>query len=167
MQRRRSAKISRHLFKIITRLRIEKRLERSKDARGQQIAFISADDFERLKEYLVSPYSPRDASDIIDSASSGVFYLIQLEPQHDPNRFKLGFATNIEERLRSHRTAAPFSKVIKTWPCRLLWEKTAIESISRGCERIHTEVFRGENIETILTRCEHFFALMPSLETND
>jgi hypothetical protein len=94
----------------------------------------------------------------------GVFYLIQLEPEHDPGRFKLGFATNIEERLRSHKTAAPFSKVLKTWPCKLLWEKTAIECASQGCARLHTEVFRTESIDEVQSRCEQFFKLMPEFK---
>ncbi len=96
--------------------------------------------------------------------SGGVFYLIQLEPMHDPGRIKLGFATNIKERLRSHKTAAPFSKAVKTWPCKLLWEKTAIDSVSQGCEKLHTEVFRSKSIEVIQSRCEKFFALMPTIE---
>ncbi len=152
-----------HIFKVIDRLGIEKRLEKSAGARGQKIAYISADDFDRVREHVQS-IGAENATAFIDSASSGVFYLIQLEPEHDPARFKLGFASNLDERLRSHKTAAPYSKVIKTWPCKLLWEKTAIESIARGCERVHTEVFRGETIEVILDRCEQFFALMPSLE---
>lgn len=94
----------------------------------------------------------------------GVFYLIQLEPEHDPGRFKLGFATNIEEGLRSHKTAAPFSKVLKTWPCKLLWEKTAIECASQGCVRLHTEVFRTESIDEVQSRCEQFFKLMPEFK---
>ena len=94
----------------------------------------------------------------------GVFYLIQLEPEHDPGRYKLGFATNIEERLRTHKTAAPFSKVLKTWPCKLLWEKTAIDSVSQNCVRLHTEVFRSESIDDVQSRCEQFFKLMPKIK---
>lgn len=148
------------IFKIINRLGIEKHFEKSDSANGQKIAFISEDDFELVKEHVQSS-SPASATASIDSASGGVFYLIQLEPEYDPSRFKLGFTSDINERLRSHRTAAPYSRVIKTWPCKLLWEKAAIESIARGCEQVHTEVFRGE-IEVILDRCKQFFALMPS-----
>ena len=139
------------------------------ESRGQKVAHISAQSFEQLQEYFASAdyVGEGNGNGRVDSSTSGVFYLIQLEPERDPLRFKLGFATNIEERLRSHKTAAPFSVVIKTWPCRFMWEKTAIESISRGCERIHTEVFRGEPIEVILERCEQFFALMPSLDETE
>ena len=149
------------IFKIIKRLGIEKRFEKSDAAGGQKIAYISGGDFEIVKEHVQSS-GKTSSIPFLDSASGGVFYLIRLEPEHDPTRFKLGFTSNIDERLRSHRTVAPYSKVIKTWPCKPLWEKTAIESIARGCEKVHTEVFRGE-VEVILDRCEQFFMLMPPL----
>jgi hypothetical protein len=93
----------------------------------------------------------------------GVFYLLLLEPDHDPGRFKVGFAINLPDRLRALRCSAPFAIVIKSWPCKNLWEKTAIECVSEGCERLHTEVFRTASIETVIAKCESFFALMPKL----
>ncbi len=149
-----------HIFKILGRLGIETVKEKCRTARGQKIAYITTDDYDRIKEYLAGTENdskvPATQPDV-----SGVFYLIQLEPEHDPGRFKLGFATSIQERLRSHKTAAPFSKVLKTWPCKLLWEKTAIECASQGCVRLHTEVFRAESIGEVQSRCEQFFKLMP------
>ena len=159
----RLGKNKQHVFKVLGRLGIENRLERSAAARGQKIAYISAADFEKIREYFET-FTDEDVPALVDSSAKGVFYLIQLEPEHDPSRFKLGFATNIEERVRSHRTAAPFSKLIRSWPCKLLWEKTAIESVAYGCKKIHTEVFRGENIESVLARCEKFFAIMPPID---
>lgn len=154
-------KDKKYIFKIINRLGIDKSLEKSSEARGQKIAYITYSDFERVKEYIIS--SNTEQQEIVDSSSGGVFYLIQLEPEFDPSRFKLGFATNIEERIRSHKTSAPYSKIVKTWPCKLLWEKTAIESVTQGCEQVYTEVFSGD-IESVCKRCDNFFALMPCLE---
>ncbi len=152
------------IFKVIDKFGIETVLEKSKEARGQKIAYISMEDYDRIKNYIAgSNYEPYGSSPQPDIG--GVFYLIQLEPEHDPGRFKLGFATNIEERLRTHKTAAPFSKVLNTWPCKLLWEKTAIDSISRGCVRIHTEVFRTDSINEINSRCQQFFELMPVINS--
>ena len=152
-----------HVFKIIRRLRIETVKEKSNDARGQKISYITTDDYNRIREYLAGA-EDNSAASTTQSDVGGVFYLIQLEPEHDPGRFKLGFATNIEERQRSHKTAAPFSKVLKTWPCKLLWEKTAIECASQGCVRLHTEVFRTELIDEVQSRCEQFFKLMPEIK---
>lgn len=152
-----------HIFKLLDRLGVERILEKSASARGQKIAYVKPEDYERVKEYFSGVDSETSGLNV-DSNTGGVFYLIQLEPDHDSGRFKLGFATNIEERLRSHKTAAPYSKVLKTWPCKLLWEKTAIESVAQGCERLHTEVFRSESIEEIKLRCDQFFSLMPVLK---
>mgnify|MGYP001764822705 CR=1 FL=1 len=151
-----------YIFKILGRLGIDTVKEKNSAARGQKIAYITSDDYERLKEYLggTEP-EPGLVPTLAQTDVGGVFYLIQLEPTHDPGRFKLGFATNIEERLRSHKTSAPFSKVLKTWPCKLLWEKTAIDCASQGCVRLHTEVFHTDSIDEVLSRCDQFFKLMP------
>lgn len=147
------------IFKILGRLGIETIKEKSVNSRGQMIAYVTSDDFDRIAEYFVEAES--EFITTVQSEIGGVFYLIQLEPEYDPGRFKLGFATNIEERLRSHKTAAPFSKVLKTWHCKLLWEKTAIECVTQDCDRLHTEVFRSKSIAQVQARCEQFFALMP------
>ncbi|MBX9917461.1 MAG: hypothetical protein K2Y07_09535 [Nitrosomonas sp.] len=161
-------KLGRHkayIFKVLGRLGIDTVKEKSSTARGQKIAYITIDDYKRIKDYLSEIES--DQTSLIQQPDvRGVFYLVQLEPEHDPGRFKLGFATNIEERLRSHKTAAPFSKVLKIWPCKILWEKTAIECVSQGCTRLHTEVFRTESINEVQSRCEQFFKLMPQLGLN-
>ena len=153
-----------YIFKILGRLAIETVKQRNSAAKGQKIAYITIEDYDRIKEYLVETGNNPDVS-TPQSDIGGVFYLIQLEPEHDPGRLKLGFATNIGERLRSHKTSAPFSKVLKTWPCKSLWEKTAIECASQGCVQLHTEVFRTESIDEVTSRCEQFFKLMPALKT--
>jgi hypothetical protein len=149
-----------HVFKLLKRLGIVSKLERSRSARGQKIAYITVDDFELLRrETAIGDDASCESG--VQPDTGGVFYLIQLEPQHDPGRFKVGFATNIGERTRAHRTAAPYAKVLKTWPCRLLWEKTAIDCVCQGCEKLHTEVFRTDSIDEVMRRCEEFFKQMP------
>jgi hypothetical protein len=97
---------------------------------------------------------------------SGVFYLIQLEPDHDPGRFKVGFAANISERLRAHRCSAPFAIVAKKWPCKRLWESTAIDCVTADCEQLHTEVFRYNDLDSVIAKCNQFFAIMPACSGN-
>lgn len=128
------------------------------------MAYVTTEDYKRVTEYFSGSASKRPET-VVDSDAGGVFYLIQLEPEYDPARFKVGFATHIEERLRSHKTSAPFAIVLKTWPCKLLWEKTAIECAAQGCDRLHTEIFRSESIDEIQSRCDQFFALMPDIKT--
>lgn len=162
------------VFKVLRRLRIETQKRRSSSSGNQLVAYITQDEFRRVSEELSSSPKRRivendDSAEIeaYVSAEIGVFYLIQLEPHLDPSRFKVGFAVNMPDRLRALRCSAPFASVVKTWPCRRLWEKTAIDCVSNGCERLHTEVFRITSLESVTNRCEQFFALMPSAVTLD
>jgi hypothetical protein len=153
------------ILKIIKKLNIATIKQRHSEHRGQAISYITPEDLTRLATYFSNNKKSLDEvaidhSNEIDLSDTGVFYLIQLEPNHDPGRFKVGFATIIDERLRKHLCSAPFSTVIGTWPCRRLWEQTAIDYVTADCEKIHTEVFKTNTIESVKIKCEQFFSLM-------
>ena len=158
------------IFKVMKRLGIHAQKRRDSNHGNQFAAYLTHADFVRVKEALIAAISDRsregeiDNEDAFISAEIGVFYLIQLEPDHDPLRFKVGFAANINERLRALRCSAPFSMVVKSWPCRRLWEKTAIDCVTFGCHRLHTEVFRCSSLEIVIAKCEQFFGMMPSIQ---
>jgi hypothetical protein len=134
------------VFKAIKRLDITPEMERGNaQNRGQSVAFITNEEAARVLEVLSTGRRSQNRTDgeggeLPEAAlyDVGVFYLLRLESQHDPNRFKVGFASNLSERLRQHKCSAPFTEVIKTWPCRRLWEKTAIECVTVNCERLHS-----------------------------
>jgi len=78
----------------------------------------------------------------------GVFYVVQLVPDLDPRRLKLGFAVDVNERISQHRTAAPTAACLRTWPCRRSWESTAIDCITRaGCRLIVNEVYEADDLK--------------------
>lgn len=92
----------------------------------------------------------------------GYFYIIQLVPEALPNRVKIGFADNIDQRLNEHRTAAPTAKLLKAWPCKRSWDYAVMDSITReGCKLVLNEVYEGD-ISGFLERGEQFFAFMPN-----
>jgi len=162
-----------YIFKVLKRLGIESTKLRSTANRGQTIAYITTDEFSRIRTEIrsdvVSNDLDEDANSVVSNAAlaeMGVFYLLLLEPDHDPGRFKVGFAVSLPERLRALRCSAPFAKVMKTWPCKRLWEKTAIECVTDGSERLHTEVFRTDTIDNVLSRCDGFFNLMPKIPSS-
>lgn len=158
------------IFKVMKRLDIHAHKRRDSNSGNQVVAYLTHDDFIRVKETLIAGSSDKSEEgesgngDAFISAEIGVFYLIKLEPDHDPLRFKVGFAANINERLRALRCSAPFSIVVKSWPCRRLWEKTAIDCVTFGCDRLHTEVFRCSSLETVTAKCEQFFGMMPPIQ---
>ena len=106
---------------------------------------------------------PSDNSD----SELGMFYLMLPEPELAPTRFKLGYSKSPEGRRRQFLTAAPFIRIERAWPCKSLWEKTAIDFISQGCERLNTEVFKAGDIGTVIERADSFFALSPPLENQE
>ena len=154
------------LFKIIKRHNINTIKQKSSAHRGQLISYITSKDFDLIAELQKTSATHKQDSTGAKStqADHGVFYLIQLEPEHDPGRFKLGFASNMPERLRAHRCSAPFASIVETWPCHALWERTAIDCVTQECEKVHTEVFRSKDIESIKSKCIQFFSLMPPLK---
>jgi hypothetical protein len=160
------------IFKIMKRLGIHAHKRRDSSTGNQVASFLTLEDFQRVKEELIAVASGKgeiddedgSTEDVFVSAEIGFFYLIQLEPEHDPLRFKVGFAANLNERLRHLRCSAPFATVVNSWPCRRLWEKTAIDCVTVSCERLHTEVFRCPSLEVIKTKCDQFFGMMPQVQ---
>ncbi|OPY80312.1 MAG: hypothetical protein A4E70_01797 [Syntrophus sp. PtaU1.Bin005] len=152
------------LFKIIKRLGVNTSKERNSSHKGQAITYITEADFDLIASQIHTQ-GKKDSEEPSTSSQidRGVFYLIELEPAHDPGRFKVGFASNMPERLRQHRCSAPFAIVIATWPCHILWEKTAIACVTQKCEKLHTEVFRAKDIAGVKEKCDQFFSLMPAL----
>jgi hypothetical protein len=118
------------VFKIIKRLGIETQKLRSSNHRGQFISYITLEESRLVANELLSLTSQAKSNNDTDTAlpealsdDQGVFYLVLLEPNHDSGRFKVGFATSLSERLRALRCSAPFTKVVRTWPSKRLWEK--------------------------------------------
>jgi hypothetical protein len=77
---------------------------------------------------------------------------------------KVGFTMDLDGRLQKHRCAAPFAQYLKSWPCKRVWARAAIDCVTNGCERLHTEVFRAASLEQMATRAQTFFSIMPRLE---
>ncbi len=160
------------LFKVLTKLGIRPTLRRESARRGQNVATITQAEAMRIRQALaraeaddqgtLGPVAtglrPYETGDEV-----GVFYVVQLEPQHDQGRFKVGFTTELEGRLRKHRTSAPYARCEKSWPCRRAWERAAIDCVTSGCKQLHTEVFRTASLTGVVQRADDFFSVMPKL----
>lgn len=157
------------VFKVLKRLGIEPKKLRNSSSGNQLVAYITQDELRAVRGELVlmaETGQSEGSTEIGDlgSVEDGVFYIVQLEPDLDPGRFKAGFAAGMSDRLRQLRCSAPFASVVRTWPCRRLWERTAIECVSAGCERLHTEVYRTIALEEVVDRGERFFGVMPAVQ---
>jgi hypothetical protein len=103
------------------------------------------------------------ASTVAAVSDVGVFYVVQLVPDLDPRRLKLGFAESLEQRLSQHRTAAPTARVLRAWPCKRSWEPAAIDALTcQRCRLILNEVFECDEPEALVKRGEAFFTMLPA-----
>ncbi|MCZ6655315.1 MAG: hypothetical protein O7D91_20095 [Planctomycetota bacterium] len=162
------------IHRIVKRLDTEGKKRRDRSRANQLVTYISQAEFAlvarevaRGKTRIPSGQSDADGNEDFISSEQGVFYLVQLEPEHDPNRFKVGFAGNMPERLRALCCSAPFVKVVKTWPCKRRWEKTAIDFVTWDCNQLHTEVFRHDLLDDVIAKCEEFFRISPPVDARD
>lgn len=159
------------IFKILKRLGIQPTQRRESSRGNQNVATVTVSEAATIREDLrrSSDSKPNAEGPLAEAASIfyaddiGAFYLIQLELDHDPSRFKVGFATEIEGRLRKHRCSAPFARCLKSWPCRRTWERAAIDCVTERCEQLHTEVLRAVSLDRVTARAEAFFSVMPAL----
>lgn len=155
------------LFKLLKRLGIAPTQRRDGDRRGQNVAVVTVAEASAIRAELarLTSVGPDGSEPFVLAEDVGFFYLIGLEPAHDPGRFKVGFTTELDGRLQKHRCSAPFAEYVKTWPCRRVWERAAMDSATDGCEKLHTEVFRATSLEAVERRADRFFAIMPNLRS--
>lgn len=136
---------------------------RTPESRGQLSLALSPEDVEAVRELrmragFLHGKKPR----AILNDKQGWFYAIQVIPELAPNRIKFGFSSNVDARLQAHRTSAPTAHLVKKWPCERCWENAIIASVTRmDCQLVANEVYDCGNLDTLISRCDDFFAIMP------
>jgi hypothetical protein len=155
------------IFKILPRLGIRASQRREPERGNQNVATVSTSEAAAIRaeiQKVAQPLATNAMPGLSYSDDIGFFYLIQLEPDHDPGRFKLGFTMDLDGRLQKHRCSAPFASYVKTWLCKRTWERAAIDCCTAACEQLHTEIFRAASLVEVAERASAFFSLMPALE---
>lgn len=134
---------------------------RTRDS-GSQLCFaVSVEDAETIRTLRSQQGFQADISAVID-ATDGYFYIVQIAPDLDPHRVKLGFANDVSRRLGEYRCLSPTANVVRCWPCQRAWEVAAIASATRtGCEQIGQEVYQCEEVLQVVAQAEDFFTIMP------
>lgn len=161
------------IFKILPRLGIRPTQRREPGRKNQNVATVSQGEAAAIRAEIERSSTAPSADSSVPatigafySDDVGFFYLIQLEPEHDPGRFKLGFTMDLDGRLRKHRCSAPFAQYLETWPCRRAWERAAIDCITSGSQQLHTEVFRAASVDEVRALAKGFFSMMPALKVD-
>src|SRR5438552_12102551 len=116
------------IFKIAKRLNLQA-MKRREPTRGNQlIALVSEADAAAIRDAFAQGRRSgiQGTSDIGEFApDEGWFYLIQLEPEHDPGRFKVGFTTpKCKEGWARLANGSTFEVIVKQF----------VESMKRMCD---------------------------------
>ncbi|MEW6252455.1 MAG: hypothetical protein AB1716_17590 [Planctomycetota bacterium] len=152
-----------HARRYVLRLGFHPKKRRTLDSANQLTLTLTAAEAQAI-------VAQRSEAGFLDSERAvsnehGVFYVVQLVPDLDPLRLKLGFAADMNERLSQHRTAAPTATCVRIWPCRRSWELAAIDCITRvGCRLIINEVYEADDVDAAVRRGDEFFSVMPPVE---
>jgi hypothetical protein len=150
-----------HFRRYVARLGIVPKRRHTGDSGNKLVVTITAEEAERVRQARRNQGYVFGNCDV--DGSVGVFYVIQLVPELDPKRVKLGFADDVAIRLAQHRTAAPTARIVKTWACRRSWEFTAIDALaSDGCRLILNEVYECSDLDRLLLHGDRFFELLPN-----
>jgi hypothetical protein len=149
-----------HFRRYVIRLGITPKKRPIPGSRKKLVVTVTAEEAARIRAARQGEGYDVDSAE--DDAIVGVFYVVQLVPELDPNRVKLGFADDAAARLAQHRTAAPTARLVKTWPCKRSWEYTVIDALSNAdCKLILNEVYECCDLARLLTQGEQLFALLP------
>ena len=152
--------------KLVNKLNIQKYYQVTNTSRGQLASCIKEEDLKILTDYWDKTKHTNNNNTTLKNKSNnneGLLYIILLDPAVDIKRFKIGFTTNINERLRQYRTVAPFAEVINSCRCKFYWERTATDYITWGCEKIGTEVFETNDINVVASRMDAFSDFMQDI----
>ncbi len=155
--------VRRHIEKMKKELGITPTKRKTKTSSGALVNCLNINDSNLFINYFETKDKPVEES--FQYSRFGFFYLIQLIPEFDPNRVKIGFADNVEKRLQEHKTSSPTAKLVKSWACKRSWDQAAMDSITReNCRLIMNEVYEGD-IDAFIKRGEDFFSVMPHPKT--
>lgn len=150
-----------HARRYILKLGFKPQKRRTADSGSQLTLTVTTEEAENILKHR-SAQGFTEQGKVVEF-DTGVFYVIQLVPELEPKRIKLGFAIDLNGRLTQHRTAAPTAKVIKSWPCKRTWEVTVMECLSSvSCRHILNEVFEADDIDALIRRGDELFRLLPT-----
>lgn len=151
-----------NLRKYVIREDFSMTKRRLPDSGNQTVLAFTEEEAERIKERRET--NGFGASLGIVDDGIGFFYIIQIVPDLDPNRVKLGYARNVGQRLQQHRTTSPTAQLVQHWPCKEVWEQAVIDCVTqKGCKLVGGEVYDCENVTTLTETGHRFFEVMPEI----
>lgn len=121
----------------------EKRMKKQARRRAKE-------DRERERAIIPQPPAPSSRKDLV--------YLVELWPG-DSDVYKIGWTSDIEQRLRTYRTTSPNLRLVKSWACDRKRDREAmVYAFSfQGLEKLSPETFRAQDIQAVVRHLDQFF----------
>ena len=155
--------------RTVSRVENDLGLTVQRKSRSSRALCLNPDDTNKLIRYFEErdKHVPSSGSNETSGSFSGYgyFYIIQVIPEFQPNRVKLGYTDNLDTRLREHQCSAPTALYAGTWQCKRSWDQAVMDSITRkDCVIVKNEVYEGD-VKLFVQRANDFFSLMPDSNT--
>jgi hypothetical protein len=147
-----------------SQLNLELKKQKTPLSKGALVDCLSLNDAEKFIQFYKAKGTAK--SKLSNNRNYGFFYIIQLIPEFDPNRVKIGFADDVDKRFREHQTSSPTAKLLASWPCKRAWDQAVMDSVTRiDCKLVLNEVYEGD-IQGFIERANDFFRVMPDPTTD-
>jgi len=135
---------------------------------GQQCLALTASDADAFRFMRTQTFIDASEQSRIYNRDQSFFYIVQPVPELCEARVKLGITNSLKQRLTVYTCVCPHARIVKSWPCQIVWEAAAIASITRmECNRLGDELFECADMGTLIERADAFFALMPMEQACD
>ncbi len=131
---------------------------RDKTKGNQKVSIISKKDFEKIKNIRI-----KDGFGVnkpIGKENVGFFYIVQINPDNIPNRYKCGFSNIPNQRISSYKTVCPNAKFVFKTKCDDFFEKPLLKMISKNSKQIGVEIFEIKDINKIENKIEEVLKLL-------
>ena len=92
--------VRRHVNKVKKELELNPVKQKTISSKGSLLNCLSTDDTNTFINYFETKEESNGENDLLTTSRYGFFYIIQLIPEFNPNRVKIGFADNVEKRLK-------------------------------------------------------------------
>ena len=125
---------------------------------------ITEEEANRVRESISGYLAQRGERVVAPNQKTSVFYMVAIPPGSTPQRYKVGWTSDMAVRLGEYRTLVPDAEVVVCWTCPMPeLERAAIGVLKRSVEQersvrhVGSEVFEGDR-DSILAILDKFFA---------
>ena len=126
--------------------------------------FITEEEATRVRKSIAGYLAQRRQRIAGPNQKESVFYMVAIPPGSTPQRYKVGWTSDVAVRLGEYRTLVPDAEVVVCWTCPMPeLERAAIGVLKRSVEQersvrhVGSEVFEGDR-DSILAILDKFFA---------